>query len=233
MVSRLVFDLIEMFPQPGCAICNLLLQDVAQFLDSLLYERVNTLEVQQGFRRARGLCAQHASELVTVRGGSLGIAILHRAVLIELLDQVEGKGGGRFSVRRAESLANSLRPDALCPACDLIIGQEKRYLEALVGGLSDSTLQAAYEDSGGLCLPHSRLLIRRAPPSLSARLVAVQRAQWEYLKQELEEFIAKTDYRRSGEEKGAERDSWLRAARLISGEPGIFGIRAGRESSGY
>ena len=69
MVSRLVFDLVEMFPQPGCAICNLLLHDVSHYLDSLLYERVNTVELQQGFRRARGLCAQHAGELVTVRGG--------------------------------------------------------------------------------------------------------------------------------------------------------------------
>src|SRR5262245_17547672 len=83
------FDLIETLPEPGCAVCNLVLRDVAHFLDLLLYERVTEPETHRAFRARRGLCNEHSSRLVQLRGGAVGAAVLYRAALNEVLAIIE------------------------------------------------------------------------------------------------------------------------------------------------
>ena len=51
-----------------------------------------------------------------------------------------------------------------------------------------------------------------------AATVAAQRAVWERLNGELEEFLRKSDYRFQKEPFGAEKDSWQRAISAISGQ---------------
>jgi hypothetical protein len=80
------FDLIVTFATPGCAVCNLVLSDVDQYLDSLLYEYVNERETHRTFRASRGLCNEHSWQILRYSGSSLGIAILSHAVIDELFD---------------------------------------------------------------------------------------------------------------------------------------------------
>lgn len=54
------FDLIDYFPQPGCAICNLLRRNVDRSLDALLYEYVGDPDSHRVFRQRRGLCNEHS-----------------------------------------------------------------------------------------------------------------------------------------------------------------------------
>src|SRR2546429_8463381 len=83
------FELIEAFPDSGCAICRLVLRDVDHLLDSLLYEHINDPDIQRRYRASRGLCNEHSWQLVRHKGNSLGIAILYGAVIDELLKIAE------------------------------------------------------------------------------------------------------------------------------------------------
>src|SRR5262249_13619764 len=126
------FDLIESFPKSGCAICNLVLRDVAHFLDLLLYERVTEPETHQAFRARRGLCNEHSSQLVQLRGGAVGAAVLYRAAINEVLaiiEQTPAKstapfGIGRFLNTSANSegrtIAERLEPTGPCVACQIL-----------------------------------------------------------------------------------------------------------------
>src|SRR5262245_113504 len=122
------FDLIETLPQPGCAICNLALRDVAHFLDLLLYERVMEPDTHLAFRARRGLCNEHSSQLVQLRGGAVGAAVLYRAAINEVIAIIEQtpvkstaqSGFGRFLNTNANSdgraLAVRLEPTDPCIA---------------------------------------------------------------------------------------------------------------------
>jgi hypothetical protein len=83
------YALIEAFGQPGCAICTLLLRSADRFLDSLLYEQVNESQTQRAIRARRGLCNEHAWQLTRYVGNALGIAILYRAAVDEVLSILE------------------------------------------------------------------------------------------------------------------------------------------------
>ncbi len=81
-----------------------------------------------------------------------------------------------------------------------------------------------FDASSGLCLPHFRQVLHQASDTTRADLlISIQRAIWSTLKAELEEFIAKNDYRRSSEKIGREGDSWLRAIESLAGKEGVFG----------
>src|SRR6266542_1987149 len=82
-------SLVETFATSGCVVCNLVERDVNRFLDSHLYEYVNTPETHAAIRASRGLCATHAGHLVEFGASVLGITILHAAVMDELLKTAE------------------------------------------------------------------------------------------------------------------------------------------------
>jgi hypothetical protein len=166
MVTPLTYyDLVETFPKPGCAICNLLLRDVDQYLDSLLYEYVNDPAAHRAFRGGRGLCNAHGWQLTRYMGNSLGIGILYHAALDEVLKLIERTNSGA----NGSTLADSLEPTGQCLACAFTMGAEKRYLSAFSQHITDAQMQDVYRASEGLCLPHFRRALRetRSPVHLS------------------------------------------------------------------
>lgn len=225
--------LLEALPEPGCAICRLLLRDVERFLDSLLYERVTSPETQAAFRAGRGLCNAHGWGLVD-KGNALGVATLYAAVmddLLQVVEQASGEMGGKAGLGRllgaggqGAALAEALEPAGPCLACELRVGAEARYVRTFSQHLGEADFQVAYRASAGLCLAHFRAVLSqtRDPARLEA-LVSIQADKWARLKADLEEYRRKSDYRRSGEAMGAEGDSWRRAIRATSGEPGALG----------
>jgi hypothetical protein len=231
------FDLIETFPKPGCAVCNLVLRDVDHFLDYLLYERVNEPDSHRAFRARRGLCNEHAWQLTRYKGGAVGIAILYNATLDEVLKIVERipsatpaapAGIGRFLNSSTDSegsfLAVRLEPAGPCPACTLLRGSEDGYVHVLTEYIDDPQLQDAYRASEGLCLPHFRQVLRLVTNPEQLQLFAsIQATIWRKLKADLNEFIEKNDHRRAHEAMGSEGDSWQRAVRRMAGEKGVFG----------
>jgi hypothetical protein len=224
------FDMLETFGQPGCTICNLLVRTVDQYLDSLLYEYANTRESHRTFRDRRGMCNEHGWQLLQHKGSSLGIAILYKAAVDEMLkmvDQTPGVSRLWNSKSPGASVAERLDPVGQCPACTILTDSEKSYVQVFCDHLTDERLQNAYRGSAGLCLPHFQQTLRQARTRDQLQLlIDIQSNIWRKLKAELNEFIDKTDYSRAQEAMGAEGDSWQRAVGQTCGQRGLFGLDA-------
>ena len=231
------YGLVEAFGQPGCAICNLLLQSADRFLDSLLYEQVNESQTQRAVRGRRGLCNEHSWQLTHYMGNALGVAILYRAATDEVLSIIEhntlkdpAQSGlarllGAPAQQDASSLADALEPTQPCMVCDMLGAVEQRALSTFNQFIADEHLLAAYRSSDGLCLSHFRAALRHVhDPAGVTQVIGIQHGIWNKLKENLQEFIDKNDYQRMREPMGIEKDSWQRALRALAGEQGVFGI---------
>jgi hypothetical protein len=220
------FDLLETFPQPGCAVCRLLQRDVERFLDTLLYEHTVDPPTQTAFRASRGLCHAHTWMLPALNN-ALAVGILYDAVLDEVSriaarTPADKQGGlGRLLKSGITSaLADALQPKLPCPACVVRDDAERRYLQVLGEYVSDPRLRPAFEASDGLCLPHFRGVLAHTPdPKNAALLGEIQLSKWMALKDELEEFLHKLDAHYHAA-MGAESTSWLRALARVAGEMG-------------
>lgn len=235
------FDLIEAFPLPGCAVCRLLLHDVEQFIDSLLYEYTNSDEMRAAFSGSRGVCSEHGHLLrYNKQGNVLAIARLYRVVLddvLETLSTTTGEiqptswadriRGGPTKINNAP-LADRLEPSKGCIACDVMLEYERDYIEIIRRYAGEARFQEAFSASDGVCLPHFRQIVRTlSDPDDTRRFVEIQAAIWQGLRDELESFIDKQNYEHIGELIGPEGDSWVRAIIRMAGEKGVFGIRRG------
>lgn len=230
------YDLIEACAQPGCPVCGLLLRDAHRFIDTLLYEYVTKPATNDAFRAARGLCNIHNWQLTRFGSQVLGVAILQDAALDEVLKIIEANPAqaqsalsrwlGSTGKTTPAALAEQLEPERPCPVCESVAAAERGYLHTLKTYLTDERLEAAFRDSAGLCLPHFRAAPRQsADPAGLERLLNLQVAIWQRLKNELETFIIKNDYRYAGAPMGAERNSWLRAISALAGKDEVFGTR--------
>ena len=228
-------DVLAAVGRPGCALCRLLGETSDRFVEAVLFEMVNDVGVRDELNAARGLCGRHAPLLVRT-GGALGAATMIQGVIKVLLRELDAAGleaeppnrlrglmraGGLGATHpAAERLAAALAPQAPCPIC----AHEAIYTDHYTGTLlremtPGSALAAAYGASDGLCLPHFRGVAGRGLPGPAlTTLVAAQRAIWERLNGELEEFLRKSDYRFQKEPFGAERDAWQRAISAVSGQ---------------
>jgi len=230
------FDLIEMFPKPGCAICTLTQRDVERHVDLMLYGFVSTDEMQAIFQAARGLCPPHGEMVQRNKlGNVIGIARLYVATLNEVLGIMEqtpvtnapkiGLGTWLRPKDRAETagLADSLEAETICPVCAALEEFEQEYAAMFSRFMRDARFQAGLRESDGLCLPHFRQVLRRLSGDDVRLLVAIQRDIWARLKAEMELFLDKQDYKRG--DIGDEGDSWVRAIKRMAGDKTIFGLR--------
>jgi hypothetical protein len=222
------FDLLKACHEPGCLICRLSQRAVQSYVDGVLYESVNDPDVQAQIVAARGYCNQHAWLLPEGQGRSLGVAILQRAVLKDILAEI---GGRRRSLGRAvrrltksnrpESFLAALKPRRECPVCQQQASIEQMALSELLKQLNDPELLEAFRQSAGLCVPHFRAALQLISDDAAEQtLLALQGAHLKRLHEQLSEFIRKNDYRFAREGYGVEGDSWLRAIGMVSGQKG-------------
>lgn len=216
--------MIEQLGQHGCAICRLLERDTRRLLDSIAYEFVTDPQIQGKFRASRGLCSAHGKVLLE-QGNALGVAVLYKAVLHEVLGLMEEASGPRALTRRlrgkgrGDALAQALDAERMCIACEGRAEGEARFVRVFCDAAGDQALRAAFAKSDGMCLEHLRLALRGLDGTESnlTWLVTTQRGIWERLFGDLEEFIRKNDYRFRHEPMGAEGDSWRRVVLWLSG----------------
>jgi len=232
------YDLRDAFFEPGCAACRLRDDAADRFVSSLLWESVNDPAKRDEIRRAHGFCREHAWSLVRI-GASLGVAIIARDVLQDLMRDME-RGAfqtqAQLSLRRVRealisrvpsaatgALVSRLTPQSACPACQWVGQMEDVILDTLTQNLlgADGLLEA-FERSDGLCLPHLRQALARVRDEATCEaLLAGQRAIWQRLVDQLSESIRKSDYRFKDEVWGDESGSWIRAiAALVGTRPG-------------
>lgn len=231
------FELIETFPRPGCAMCNLLKRDVDRYIDGMVYGFMDTEEMRDAFSQSRGLCSEHGWLLKQNKFGNvLGISKMYAATLGAVLALMEsvpvesGAGQSRLerllnSERRASPLADQLDPTARCMVCERIDEREADYVQMFDRFMDDARFRQAYEESDGLCLPHVRQVLRgiRQPAGRQA-LIDIQARMWRDLKAQVEAFADKQNYERIDELTEAEADSWVRAIARMTGDRALFGL---------
>lgn len=238
-----VADLKGAMAESGCAVCTLTTRSAMRYVDSLLWQMVNEVDVRDELNAARGYCRIHAW-MLNRRGGALGVAILMRDVVKTVLRATDHVSGSRpqsawSSLWRGSSgadgdlktMAGTLEPQAPCPICVQVEKLEERLMLTLLDYLADDpALAAAYRASDGICLPHfRRMLVLSKARHDSTLLLEVQRAVWTRLHEDLSEFIRKIDHRFRGETiTPEEADSWRVALAEISGPDPA----AGAESRG-
>ncbi len=215
--------------ESGCAICTLTTNGAVRYVDNLLWQMVNEIDIRAALNAARGYCQIHAW-MLNRRGGALGVAILMRDVIKTLLRATDATTGSKS--RSAWNLwrnapggdlaetVSELKPQTLCPISAHVRGLEHELTMTLLDNLhGEQGLAATYRRSDGICLPHFRKLLTHAQPRHNTELLlATQREAWTRLHEDLSEFIRKNDHRFHDEKiTMSEADSWQVALAEISG----------------
>lgn len=217
--DRLYLDLLEACAEPGCPLCRVALTYTRQYLDGILYEHVNDPGIRETLRNARGFCNTHAWMLTEGFGILLGVAIIQRDVVHTALEVLRLNPQGRNVRQYAQELVRRLQPKAECPACTNLRTVETHALQTLLKYLNDPDLAHMLAGSSGLCLPHFTRALELVENEIQLQhVLRFQRLALHRLDNELSELIRKQDYRFRHEELGKERDAWLRATGIVSGE---------------
>jgi hypothetical protein len=227
------YDLLEAFPQRGCALCRLLARDKQQYLELLIFEYTMDIEINAVFRAARGLCSAHGAEFMAIQMSAVSIAKLYGGVIEEALALVDGlieaesNGRGRRRRDRAagRAAADALKPNAPCPCCQSLNVREADYAQIAAESLNEQSFREAFAASEGFCLPHLERILRSADGEAARFLMTTQRRIWAQMRADLHMFVAKQDPRFGAPPTDAEARSWRRALESISGMAGIFGLR--------
>ncbi|MFW6251466.1 MAG: DUF6062 family protein [Alkalispirochaetaceae bacterium] len=181
---------LETLPGAECPACREVQGSLDEYLRRTLYGRITDRRFRAAFDAAGGFCRDHARRLAAFSDG-LAISLLYETPLREAMEQ-EGlltrlqqrlaavrPGGRRF---------RGFKVSGNCPACDRESEAEGHYLSIIARHWEKEELRAAFEQSGGLCLPHYRRLVRkRRPPAWLERF---QRKKAEELSADIARFVA-------------------------------------------
>ena len=218
------FELEEALRRHGCAVCRLVERAGNSYLDYLLYDLVNDPDVQKEFRASLGLCERHVGGMLE-KGDGLGVAILYRAAVKELLGHLsEIPDAPRSQASLAKLLGRSTRvgpavrePGDGCMVCGAEAEAERRYLRVLLDGTEDGSLGGLLGGSGGVCVRHLSRASVLAEGWLPPALVDVTREMFKDLEADLGRYVRHSDYRFRDEPWGKERDSWKRVVERMVG----------------
>lgn len=224
-LSPLQIELREAMAEWGCPLCRLETRAERLYLDSLNYERVLDLPTRDALKASRGLCAHHSRGWQALQGSALGIAIVYRVSVLDLLRDTDVSEKPTVSLLRRTGgptkVATALEASGPCPACALLEDTSRRFGDLLLKELKFDAVQRLLRDCGGLCLPHLRTTLSRPGAGKTYKtLIEVQRQAWTALMAELDEFIRKNDYRFRHEPMESERDAWMRALDVMIGLSG-------------
>lgn len=216
-------DLYDALRHDTCPICHLLAKDVSKYVDSIFYEFVNTPETHFAMRASRGLCARHGARALEGMGNALGIAVLYKGILNEMVAVTERPDSAAARLFTRKDIESALAPSATCPVCTFQERTERHYLKTFATACDDGEFLEAYQRSGGVCLPHLRAVFKLANASVTPKLLAAHRLLWVRLRDQLDEFARKYLAEHQDEPIGVEGDSWQRAVRALAGDEALFG----------
>ncbi len=218
------FELEEALRQQGCAVCRLVERAGRSYLEYVLYDLVNDLDVQKEFRASLGLCASHAQGMLE-KGDGLGVAILYRAAVRELLGRLsKTPDAPRSQAFLPKFFGRSARVDPVIPepgeGCMVCVAEgeaERRYLQLLLEGAKDGSLGDLVGGSGSVCVRHLSRASAVAGGWLPPALIDATREVFEDLESDLGRYVQHSDYRFRDEPWGKERDSWKRVVAQMLG----------------
>jgi hypothetical protein len=85
--------LLDAFRHAGCPACRLAAAAVDHFLDDLIYEHVNEIELRDTLRAAGGFCNEHSWQLKHMRA-AFGTSIIYRDVLNNIARRLRARQAG-------------------------------------------------------------------------------------------------------------------------------------------
>ena len=227
------FDLWDAFQKPGCPICALVERRSWQYLDALLYERVNDPGTRRELWDSLGFCNWHAWKTLEIPNCALGLGIIYEDILKHIRGRLT-KVRDSFPMR-VPFLSKlfwpgnaSLQPPPLgskkrCPACQNAKLFETIYLGILVDFISEADFERQFGRSSGICFLHLVAATEEYHRHKNLPLlVEKQIEKFEFLGNEVAEFVRKQDYTYAAEPRGAEADSWKRSLEMVVGKREIF-----------
>jgi len=143
----LTAHLEDALAQGICPICHVGISAEHNYLDMLLYERVNDLGAREQLRQSHGFCQYHTYRLIEVGGYGVHakIAIIYKDLIDAIAREVEALDESK-GVPREMPIA--------CAVCQTVVESELRFIELLSSLLDHPTWQDKYRHSAGLCMPH-------------------------------------------------------------------------------
>jgi hypothetical protein len=215
---------------PGCPVCRIVDQRIAQTIENIQDELV----LDPGYRKrvdgAWGFCSVHA-QMWLDQAQPLSTAIIYEAVLGRVTDALERATSKRpireHQIRarmRGGSDGPALAATDVCPLCVTRDEQERLIAEQLLEELQSEGFRERYLSSGGLCVAHMNLALGANPGAETLAALRDRMLQThEELRGQLREIIRKHAYRHLGEPPGAEWKAVEASVRHVAGVPGIDG----------
>ena len=240
--SRSYFKLLEALKESTCPICALLVEDSRAYLHAVFYESVLDVPTRLNLMESFGFCNWHAHQipdLPSICAPNVGFAIFAS----DLLRKMVYLGRAMTEDRRRDWISNawfkrkrrkllSLIKARVCPACEHVKQFEAYRLKDLLDAIGDQAFLDTYQESRGVCLPHFFLLEETyASHANFPLLYTTQLAKVATLRNMLEEFIRKQDFRFSGQITPEEAKAWKVALDLLTGSPGLFVNEMGHDLS--
>ena len=190
----------------------------------------------RGITNETGFCTDHMKKLYDY-GNALGSALMvqthYEMLLLQLRDQME-----HYELPAKKSLFQRKKPAEevpywqrlqqqvdRCAICDRVADTMQRHYQVFFSLLSETEFRQMVESSKGFCLGHFAQLLQEAETHLPQKY-----AEWFYptvykvmeeslqrVKDDLDWFIAKYDYRNADAPWGNAKDALQRAMQKLSG----------------
>ena len=238
--SRAYFEFLDEFKGGGCPICSLLMKDSHRYLDHLFYESVLDVPIRMKLMQSFGLCSWHTWQipaLPAICSPQTGYSIFASDLLRKFVylasstqEETRKKRTLKSLLRKSRHQFASRMKEKACPACSHVGQFESYRLKELLDFIGDREFLEAYRASSGICLPHFIMAQENycAHDNLPL-LLAAQVAIAQFVRDTLEEFIRKQDYRFRDEITPAEEKAWRVAMEFLAGKPGVFTNEMGHE----
>ncbi len=228
-----------------CPLCALKrkneLMDIERFLGASVMEPDTRIHVN-----AKGFCGTHLSMLFTQKN-RLGLALMLHTHMTETSKEIDnilsktkatGKQSGNSLFKRmikgsnsassplqeaAQSLAITV---SSCVLCDSINEHMNRYVYTMLYlWEKDKDFRKAFSESKGVCVPHGAQLLSMAEETLSGKevdsfvhtMTDLISNNLNRIKDEVEWFTLKFDYRNQDKPWGSSKDSVERACNKLRG----------------
>jgi hypothetical protein len=201
------YKLLDQLQDGACPICAQAVKSVQSFLDTYLYEGVNDDSNWNRLSAAGGWCSRHGRQLEGFSDG-LAVALFYRYEIRKRIKKLgEKKEKGWFG-------SKSSPPP--CPACVYQAEVEAGQIHLACSAMDEPEFQKALEAHPGFCLPHLEAALSALKGPQAEAFKAQSQSKLESLCAELDEIVAKSDYRNQ-EKMGAAGDAWKRALSRVFG----------------
>mgnify|MGYP000844247596 FL=1 len=231
----------DAFSHPdGCPLCSLEQSLNAQLLDYYLGPSLMEPDVRQT-TNAKGFCREHLNQLYNREINRLGLGLMLHTHMADLVERLEPELKGSIPVART-GLFNGRKKDyremlnlaaeqiekriSSCVICDRMEATMERYLDVIFYEYcADPAFKNRFENVGGFCLPHLALLLRGAARYLNqnqasvfvAALTEIQGRSLRELRDDVEWFTLKFDYRNHDKSWKNSKDALPRSIRGLRG----------------